>query len=109
MNKNLILTAFAAALAFALPAAATPFTDLSAMGAGPESYAILDLGGGTVNLSNVYVTGDVGAYSGSNISNMAPSTINGNVFTYGSGQYSGPGAFTGSQTINSSLLSQNRS
>jgi choice-of-anchor A domain-containing protein len=90
------------------PAYATPFTDLSDLGAGPGNYAILDLGGGVVNLSNVYVTGNVGVYNGSSISNMAPSTISGNVFEYSAGQYSGPGAYTGMTTINPTLMSQNR-
>jgi hypothetical protein len=82
------------------------FTDIATVGAGPGDYAVLGLGG-LVNLSNVTVTGNVGVGAGGTISNMAPSTIVGNVFASATNQYSGPGILTGSITDNASLLAAN--
>lgn len=87
-------------------AQATPFTDLASANVGPGNYAVFGTGG-TVNLSAVTVTGNVGTASGGTISNAAPSSIHGSVFEASSGQYSGAGALTGTQTINSTLMSSN--
>jgi hypothetical protein len=96
---------------------ADSFSDLSSAGAGPANYAVLGLGEGTsssqgvplneVDLSLVTVNGNVGIGQKGTIVNMAPSKINGNVYEYQSGQYSGPGTLTGSQNVSPSTLSAN--
>jgi hypothetical protein len=97
-------------LCFAGPALADSFSDLSGLGAGPSSYAILGLGGAslqTVDLSLVTVNGNIGIGAGGAIDNMGPSVINGNVFESALGQYSGAGALHGTITTNPSLLLSN--
>lgn len=56
---------------------------------------VFGLGDGKIDLSLVTVNGNIGVYSGGTIVNMAPSTINGNVYEYVNGQYSGPGKLNG--------------
>jgi hypothetical protein len=55
--------------------------------------------GGTVNLSLVTVTGNVGTVQGGMIINMAPSTITGNAYEGATGEYSGPGTLGGSVSV----------
>jgi hypothetical protein len=56
--------------------------------------------------SNVTINGDEYVSSGGILKNQAPSTINGNVYAYASGNYSGPGKLTGSIIVNPTLLTQ---
>ena len=79
-----------------------------------QNYAVLGVGSstvphsaGTLDNSLVTINGNQGIGFGGQIINMAPSTINGNVYEYQAGQYSGPGHLNGSIITNPSLLNQN--
>lgn len=108
MNRNRsngifgFLAAAGMALVLAPPAHADSFSDL---GVGSDyNYAVFQLGGATINLSNVTVNGNVAVRTGGNISNMAPSTVNGDVYESQTGQYSGPGALAGAIFVNSAAM-----
>jgi choice-of-anchor A domain-containing protein len=96
-------------LALATPQAQAGFTTLGQAG----NYVVFGLGqtanSNQVNLSNATVTGDIAASSGWSVLNMAPSTINGNVFLDSrapAATYSGPGTLTGT-TLSMNLAQAN--
>ncbi len=72
-----------------------------------NNYSVLGLNNTTITNSLVTIYGNEGVSQGGSLSNMAPSTITGNVYEYASGQYSGPGKLGGSVIVNSTLLAQN--
>jgi hypothetical protein len=72
-----------------------------------KNYAVLGLPNTQINNSLVTITGNEGVSQGGTLTNMAPSSIKGNVYEYASGQYSGPGVITGSVNVNPGLLAQN--
>jgi hypothetical protein len=78
-----------------------------------SNYAVLGLGSstgrsaGTLNNSLVTINGNQGVGFGGRIINMAPSSVNGDVYQYQAGQYSGPGHLSGSIITNPALLDQN--
>lgn len=94
-----LVLAFFACLA-ALPAHADSFANLGVAG----NYGVLGINGGNIVLSAVTVHGNVGDVQGGTISNMAPSSITGNVDIFTSSQYSGPGSLGGSKNINAALM-----
>jgi hypothetical protein len=78
------------------------------------NYAVLGIGSssarnpaGTLNNSLVTINGNQGVGFGGHITNMAPSAVNGNVFQYQGGQYTGPGHLSGAITTSGVLLNQN--
>ena len=78
------------------------------------NYAVLGIGSssagntaGTLNNSLVTINGNQGVGFGGRVINMAPSSVNGNVFQYQNGQYGGPGHLGGSLSTNAALLNQN--
>lgn len=79
---------------------------------GAGSYAVFGInapagnGSQTVTFSNDTVQGDVGIASGVTGSNMAPSTINGNVYVDSGGSFSGPGVVNGTVLTGQDLSSQ---
>ena len=79
-----------------------------------SNYAVLGIGSflagdaaGVINNSNVAITGNVGVGYGGSITNMAPSSITGDIFQYRDGMYSGPGTLAGSIKTSSRILNQN--
>jgi hypothetical protein len=71
------------------------------------NYAVLGLANTSIVNSLVTINGNEGVSQGGQLSNNAPSVINGNVYEAASGQYSGPGHLNGSLNINAALLAQN--
>lgn len=90
---------------FPIQARADAFTDLFSSGAG--GYAVFELGPNQLNVSLATVNGDVGIAKSGNVGNAAPSVINGDVYEYNSGQYSGPGTLNGSISTDPSMLLTN--
>ncbi len=72
-----------------------------------SNYSVLGLINTAITNSAVTITGNEGVSQGGSLSNMASSSITGNVYEYASGQYSGPGILGGSVITNASLLAQN--
>jgi hypothetical protein len=70
------------------------------------NYGVLGLANTKILNSNVTITGNEGVSQGGKLTNMAPSTIAGNVDEYASGQYSGPGHLGGTVNTNPTLLAQ---
>jgi Ice-binding-like len=77
-------------------------------------YAVLSLTGTFLNLSNVTVNGDVGVGPNGSASVMAPSTVNGTLFTDPTATVSGPGNVTGGiqtknlqQAVNDAISASN--
>jgi len=73
------------------------------LGAADEGL-VIGLQGTKINNSLVTINGDEYVSQGGSLVNMAPSTINGNVYEYANGQYSGPGKLHGSIFVNPALL-----
>jgi hypothetical protein len=69
-------------------------------------YSVLGLNGTSINNSLVTINGNEGVSQGGSLTNMAPSTVNGNVYQYMAGQYSGPGSVTGSIITDPTRLTQ---
>jgi hypothetical protein len=67
-------------------------------------FGVLGLVGTQITNSNVTVNGNEGVSAGGKLTNMAPSTITGNVYEYASGEYAGPGKLFGSVVIDATLL-----
>ena len=59
-----------------------------------------------INNSLVTINGNEYVSKGGTLVNMAPSIVNGNVYQYANGQYSGPGKLNGSLITNPTLLNQ---
>jgi hypothetical protein len=97
-TKSLVVVAsfFALSLGASVPCRADTVVGLGAAG----NFAVLGLddstSGTAINASNVTINGNVGVSHLSTLSNMAPSTINGNVYFQDTGSVSGPGTFNGS-------------
>ncbi|HEY1376790.1 MAG TPA: SdrD B-like domain-containing protein [Gemmataceae bacterium] len=70
------------------------------------NFGVLALPNTAVNNSNVTITGDVGVSQGGKLTNMAPSTITGNVVEYSAGQYTGPGKLGGNVVVDPALIAQ---
>ena len=68
--------------------------------------AVIGLANTNIINSNVTIVGDEYVSQGGTISNMAPSTVTGNVFQFAARQYPGPGKLAGSLIINPALLMQ---
>ncbi len=66
--------------------------------------AVIGLNGTKIQNSLVTINGDEYVSAGGSLVNMAPSTINGNVFEFNSGQYSGPGKLHGAVFVDATLL-----
>jgi hypothetical protein len=66
--------------------------------------AVIGLDGTKIQNSLVTINGDEYVSEGGSLVNMAPSTINGNVFEFKSGQYSGPGTLNGTLYVAPALL-----
>lgn len=104
----------AAVVAFILPglAEADFFGGGGSTGLGSANgFAVLGLNDGTtgttVFLSNVTVNGNVGDAQGGVVNNMAPSTINGNVYLDNTA--GNPATYTGPGTLNGSIIHQSMS
>ncbi|HTU19633.1 MAG TPA: carboxypeptidase regulatory-like domain-containing protein [Gemmataceae bacterium] len=69
-------------------------------------FGVLGLQNTQLVNSNVTVTGNEGVSQGGALTNMAPSTITGNVSEYTAGQYTGPGHLDGSISVNAAQMSQ---
>ena len=74
-----------------------------------NNYGVLGLKNTAINNSLVTIHGNEGVSQGGKLTNMAPSTITGNVYEFASGQYSGPGHLGGTVITNPALLTQNDS
>jgi uncharacterized repeat protein (TIGR01451 family) len=72
-----------------------------------NNYGVLGLRGTAINNSLVTIHGNEGVSQNGSLTNMAPSTVTGNVYEYASGQYSGPGTVGGSIIASPTLLAQN--
>lgn len=75
-----------------------------------STFAVVGLAGTTttrdqINNSLVTVNGNEGISQYGTLTNQAPSVINGNVYEYASGEYSGPGTLNGSVIVNPSFMS----
>ena len=73
----------------------------------PMGLGVLGLANTTITNSNVTINGNEGVYTGGSISNMAPSTVTGNVYEASAGQCSnscGPGKVNGSLIVDSADL-----
>ena len=70
----------------------------------PLNLAVLGVASATITNSNVTITGNEGIFSSGTISNMAPSTVTGNVYEASSGEESGPGHVGGSVIVDFSDL-----
>lgn len=62
-------------------------------------YGVFGMGG-KMSFTSDTINGDVGIASGGSLANNAPSTINGNVNEYSSGQITGPGTVAGQIIVN---------
>ncbi len=71
------------------------------------NYAVLGLQNTSINNSLGTLNGNEGISKGGKIANQAPFTVNGNVYEYAKGQFSGPGHLNGTVNINPTLLTQN--
>lgn len=69
-------------------------------------FGVLGLANTQINNSNVTISGNEGVSQGGKLTNMAPSTIEGDADEYAAGQYSGPGHLGGSVVIDPNLMSQ---
>jgi hypothetical protein len=70
------------------------------------NYGVLALQNTQIQNSNAFINGDEGVSQGGRLTNSAASTITGNVYEYGSGQYSGSGTLGGAVISDAARLSQ---
>ena len=102
MSRNYFTSVAAAcllAIGVPLAATATPIISFTS----PINLAVLGLANTTIVNSAVTIHGSEGVYSGGSIANNAPSTITGDVYTYSTGQFSGPGQLNGTLYAGSAI------